>query len=135
MKAKYPTLQEFWNQQSGQRSTDVRAPDFVRLYVRKGKRYLRLRERNKTGSIHRQYCWVDNLLQIANVMARNLGHGAFRKLVEQAEHQLHCNLFVENVFSDKFAEGLVRMGFVRLASGEEGSPPCFLKLLDGQDCK
>jgi len=135
MKAKYPTLQEFWK--SGQRSTDVRAPDFVRLYVRKGKRYLLLHERDKMIPVHQQYCWVDNLLQIANVVARNPGHGAFRKLVEQAEHQLHCNLFVENVFSDKFAEGLVRMGFVRLrlASGEDNAPPCFLKLLDGQDCK
>jgi len=114
----YPTLKQFW-QQPARRSADLTEPGWSRLYCRKGPRFLAL-----PGCEHG---WIDNLLQLANLTARKPGSGTFKKLLGKIERELRCNIFVENVLNPRFAEGLVRLGFIQLDGPE---PPCFLKMME-----
>lgn len=88
----------------------VEEPGFKGLYVRKSKRY-----------------WQDKLvpcIDLANVSVKKPGNGTFSALV--AKLHIHYNLCVECVMSERFEEGLKRLGFIPLPN-QGGYPSYFLE--------
>lgn len=97
MREKLPTLSEFL-MKSKRRAAYVREPGFEELYVRSSTRYL--------GGQMRQ------CLDVGRVVAEETGKGTFRAFIARVR-TLHPDLeiFVESVQTERFCEGLKRMGF------------------------
>lgn len=99
---KLPTLAEFIQNATEfgfPKNSYVREPGFKVLYVRHGTRYIKgLR--------------ITPVLDIANAQACYPGRGAFKSLLIKIERDHpHLNIYVENVLTYKFADGLERLGF------------------------
>lgn len=115
------TLKQFWLNPVLRSSSDVTEPGFHRLYCRKGKRFL---------PINGEYVWVDNLLVIANIVAKQEQQGTFTRLLAWIDQELTCNVLVENVHNPGFAAALSRdQRFISVDLNEGGNPPCFLKMV------
>lgn len=82
--------------------TYVKHPAFENLYVRHTRRVL--------GGVDRCPC-----LDLVNIRARNTGCGAFKRLVARLRRKYPWwALYVENVMTARFCEGLERMGFLHI---------------------
>lgn len=113
------TLKQFW-QNPVLKNADLRVVGFSRLYCRRGRRYI-----NIAGSRR----WVNNLLTIANVVARQEQKGAFTRLLDKIDRELGCSVLLENVLNPDFAAALERNpAFVRVELAPGDPTPCFLKL-------
>jgi hypothetical protein len=108
-----PTLSKFLNGNKELAIGYVQHPGFANLYLRKTYRYID-RARVRT-------------LDIAYVVARRPGSGAFTKLLDL----LHptWNLYVEGVINPDFREYLVRRGFRHVDTNGLGLPNYFLHTL------
>lgn len=98
------------------RSEYVKRKGFLDLYVRVSRRLIdgELRE----------------TIDLASINARSPGRGCFKKLVaDLREKHPEVVLYVECVLSDRFAEGLERMGFIRDKS--TGESVCYYMLPKG----
>ena len=100
---KQPTLDEFIAAYGTRKYTPnlwVKEKGFKGLYVR------------MTGRYFRQGLF-DPTLDLANFEVTHPGTGTFTRLVERLRRQYpHITLHVETVFSDRFCDGLLRMGFM-----------------------
>lgn len=94
----------------------VAEPGFAGLYVRKGRRLV-------LDAVY------ENVLDIADVEAEEKGKGTFKNMIERLRTTYPTmHLYVENVLSRRFGEGLERMGFTLLhsdGSPDDYWPPCF----------
>lgn len=81
----------------------INHPDFVSLYVRKGKVGI-----NFDGDDN--LYWCDKCVTIANITARNTGQGAFTALVDDLVHKGFA-IYVAQVHSPKFRIGLMKKGW------------------------
>lgn len=108
-----PTLSKFLNNNKELAIGYVTHPGFANLYLRKTYRYID-RARVRT-------------LDIAYVVARRPGGGAFTKLLDL----LHptWNLYVEGVINPDFREYLLRRGFRHVDTNGLGLPNYFLHTL------
>lgn len=114
---KLPTLDTFLQQYIEQnqplRNVYVKEVGFQQLYVRIGRRYL-------------NGMWVENVLDIANVDAKKTGRGFFTRLICRLQQDYPLpTLYVENVMTERFSGGLVRLGFTRHNTDE---PPSYYLL-------
>jgi len=106
-----PKLDEFITQHlGGHGNAYVREPGFLSLYVRMGPRYL-------NGVKYK------NVLDIASVLAKEPGSGAFFKLADRLLAQ-GLILYVESVQNPRFADRLLREGFTQQT---DRVPPSFYK--------
>jgi hypothetical protein len=81
------------------RNAYVSAPGFRSIYVRVSTRFV---EGKMQGPV----------LDLANLTAKRPGHGAFKRLIARLRHDWpNLGLFVENVLTERFSQGLLRMGF------------------------
>lgn len=92
----------------------VKAPGFKQLYVRWGRRYL-------GGIVHA------DVLDIANVVARKPGNGAFTRLSEDLFNR-DITVYVECVLNVRFVDKLRRMGFTEVATNGSLGSPSFYRL-------
>lgn len=74
------------------------------LYIRKGDMYVAF------AGIHAK---CTNVIQIGSVAAEKPGAGAFTALVRDLAKRGFA-IYVENVHNPKFAEGLPKLGFIRV---------------------
>src|ERR1043166_2316633 len=79
-------------------------PGFASLYVRKCIVQARI-----NGRLYK----VNDVITIANAVAKEPGKGAFTALVHDLVYRGFA-VHVENVLTERFAAGLLRMGFLRL---------------------
>lgn len=113
-----PTLDKFLEEENLDRSY-VLESGFSSLYLIKGIRYINSR-------------LYENVLQIANCTAETPGFGAFTALIEKLEQKWNGPIFVEEVLSEQFAVGLLRLGFVPVNLKDQdfcGFPRHFVKKL------
>lgn len=76
--------------------------------------YVRVTQRNLNG-------YVRPTIDLANLEATKKGTGAFRKLVAKLSSAYPGRtLFVESVQTERFLDGLLRMGFIRAIEGDGG---------------
>jgi hypothetical protein len=89
---------------SKEKNAFIKEPEFKQLYVRNAKRLI-------GGSYIKT-------IDIARIEAKKPGKGAFRRLVKTLREK-HPDLvvYVECVHSERFAEGLIRMGFLSHGDG------------------
>lgn len=112
-----PTLEEFLSKGYGiGRNSYVKFPGFRSLYMRFTERYIN----------GRRQVTID----LASLEATRPGNGAFRALVAElcAKHPAHT-IYVENVLTTRFCEGLERMGFRKQTWGDgapDGAPSYFM---------
>lgn len=120
---KLPTIDEFiqGHDRDGQADNSwVRCPGFKSMYVRRSAR------RSLCGST------CGPVLDLANMEARCPGSGAFKRLVARLRKQYpNWILYVENVLTKRFCDGLERLGFVRLGTGR---PTSFCLLTSASRC-
>lgn len=82
------------------RNAWVYHPDFSQLYIRVCFRLLEDEYRK--------------CIDVANIEAKNPGNGAFRNFLQYtAEKYPEYSIYVENVMSKRFAQGLLKLGFKR----------------------
>jgi hypothetical protein len=113
-----PTLDEFLEDENLHRSY-VTEPGFSSLYLRKSIRYINSKP-------------YENVLQIANCTAETPGDGAFTALIEKIELKWSGPIFIEQVLSERFAVGLLKLGFVPVNLEDQdfcGFPRHFVKKL------
>lgn len=103
------TLGVFLNYREEMINQHVDHPDFSALYLRHSKRL-----------INGQFMWTLDIVQIA---ANEPGKGAFTRLLTHLE-QYPYTIFIESVQTQKFANGLLKLGFVP----HEFLEMCFYKL-------
>lgn len=106
------TIDEFLSDETKVRNHWVFHPDFQCLYLRKGRGvYFRLQKPTKNELDFKE------TIQIANLVARNPGHGAFTKLVAdlRLHYPNHC-LVVENA-CERFSDHLRRAGWLEVQNG------------------
>ena len=90
------------------RSEWVKHKDFSGMYVRVGRKYI-------AGEVH------EHVIDLANIQAKKTGKGAFKKLIVYLrEHWSEHDIHVENVLTERFRDGLKRMGFI-----DTGTPHCY----------
>ena len=96
------TLDNFLTSTSYPRNSYVSFPGIESLYVRRGEYLIN----DKV---------VQSTIQIASVVSRKQGNGAFRKLIDHLESQYpDMTIVVECVLSDLLAEILIHLGFERV---------------------
>lgn len=94
------------------RRAHVNAQGFSQLYVRRTTRYF--------GDEHHL-----DVLDLATMDALKPGKGAFKRLVKSlTTHYPGLTLYVENVLTPQFQQGLVKMGFL-VADEGHGISPCY----------
>ena len=99
-----PTLKEFVEEdQKFPLSSYVKHEDFDDLYVRRSKLYIRMEGK---------FYICKPSVQIANVVAKEPGKGAFTKLVDYIVNDLNRAVYVENAHNPRLKRKLERMGFV-----------------------
>ena len=101
---KLPTLEDFLKEDFFVDHSYIDEPGFSSLYLRKSSRYIVCQGEMK---------WYEAVLQIANcnVNEGREGQGIFTNFVKRVEQLWHGPVYVEQVLSERFAAGLVRMGF------------------------
>ena len=95
-----PTLDEFLtsSKPSSMSRAYVREPGFKELYVRHTIHFI---ERKKVPTI-----------DIARVEATTTGQSTFKNLIARLRRDYpNDTIYIESVLTDRFAEGLLRMGF------------------------
>jgi hypothetical protein len=102
-----PTLNEFLKDELLDRSW-VQEPGFSALYVRKGRKYI-LTE--YAAKLRRKGEFYENVLQIANCTAERSEEGTFAALIAKLELEWDGPIFIENILSERFAAGLLKLGF------------------------
>lgn len=94
------------------RNTYVSEDGWLSLYVRKGDRYICGQRRS-------------DVLDLANFEATEKGNGTFKKLIERIQRDYpEYTIYVENVLTAQFVDGLARMGF-ELILPIDGFAPSF----------
>lgn len=97
-----PTLDEFLAHERKLLSLYIEYPGFYDLYIRKSVRVIRIDGES----------WIcDNVVTLANVVARNPGQGAFQVLVGDLLARGYA-VYVENVHNPRLAKHLAGKGFV-----------------------
>lgn len=91
-----PNLQEFLS--GPPKGSYIYHPDFYILYMWHGPMKI----------LDIDY---DNVVCIPNIKSRNCGAGAFKNLIY--ELSLY-NIYIENVLTDRFENGLSRLGFIKV---------------------
>ena len=82
------------------RNAYVRHPGWKSLYVRVSQRFI-----EKTLRV---------VIDLAKIEAKKKGKGTFRNLIAHLqEHYADCPIYVEQVQTPRFEEGLLRLGFKR----------------------
>ena len=97
---KLPTLDEFIARASKKfpHNSWVREPGFTALYVRVSQRWIEGERRT--------------MIDLASIEAKRPGRGVFTKLVTRLRSQYpEFGLFVESILTERFEQGLSRMGF------------------------
>jgi len=115
-----PTLDKFLQTSEHRVSANayVREPGFKTLYVRRTYHYI--------GIGLRQTRTID----IASVTAKRTGKSTFKKLIARLRRDYpNDTIYVESVLSERFAEGLLRMGFKSV----EGQVNCYYLGIDKDD--
>ena len=112
-----PTLDKFLSMREGNSYVDH--PHFSMLYVRKW---------TVPAVMDGEFWYCTPTLTIANVLATTRNAGAFTRLVDFLSKK-DLAIYVENVQTERFANGLRRMGFkqVNLHTGVH-----FLKYFEGR---
>lgn len=88
------------NRESLHANSYVIHPDFTELYIRMTKRLLSSK-------------WYP-CLDIARVMAKSKGEGAFKNLIFFIRSNYpKLAIYIESVLTERFATGLVKMGFTK----------------------
>lgn len=94
----------------GRGNAYVTFPGFTTLYVRVSRRYI-------DGELVRT-------IDLSSLEARHKGKGSFRKLFSHLISKWpDVTIFVENVLTNQFSDGLLRMGFKEVK--DYGPPPSF----------
>ena len=105
-----PTLDKFIRESTA-RSAYVEEPGFTELYVRRTRRYI-------NGEFYQ------NVLDIGRIEAAVQGQGAFKALIARLQRDYPTlSIYVESVLTERFREGLVRLGFQDV--GPHPLTPCF----------
>lgn len=106
-----PNLDEFLEKKRISNSY-IKHPDFSDLYVRKNPIYIQ---------IDGKFCYCENVLTIARIIAKKKGQGAFSRLLADLK-QRGLAVHVECVQNLRFAKHLARIGFQRVNEHHEGAP-------------
>jgi hypothetical protein len=104
------TLDEFLQLGGYPFNSYIRLSGWKRLYIRRSNRRL--------GADSKQHTCID----LANIASSRPGKGAFRRLIARLRRDYPQRaIFVENVLTEQFCEGLRRMGFTEVQDACWGS--------------
>lgn len=95
-------LHDFLTKKTNRFAIELEHPDFERLYVQRIGRTI-------------EGIRYDDVITICNVSAWRTGCGCFTRLVEMIVEHDYC-VYVENVQTSLFRDGLVRLGFRQVHS-------------------